>query len=96
VLERSNANGYPVGHVPDGLQKPLDIRLTSGAGWIDRQDETKAQARIPLDITATLIFCSPASIMARYYVVVEQPDAKSWRWGWEIYRDGKVLPVRLS
>jgi hypothetical protein len=30
----------------------------------------------------------------RYRVVV-QPDPNSWRWEWEIYRDGKPLPVRL-
>jgi hypothetical protein len=32
---------------------------------------------------------------ARYNVVVQQPDRNSWRWGWEIYRDGQPLPVRL-
>ena len=30
-----------------------------------------------------------------YHLVVEQPDPKSWRWGWEIYRNGQPLPVRL-
>jgi hypothetical protein len=32
---------------------------------------------------------------ARYQFVVQQPNPNSWRWGWEIYRDGQPLPVRL-
>jgi hypothetical protein len=32
---------------------------------------------------------------ARYDVVVEQPDPNSWRWGWEICRNARPLPVRL-
>ena len=31
----------------------------------------------------------------RYLFVVQQPDPNSWRWGWEVYRDGRPLPVRL-
>src|SRR5580704_12379104 len=31
----------------------------------------------------------------KYHVVVEQPDARSWLWGWEIYRNDQPLPVRL-
>jgi uncharacterized membrane protein len=31
----------------------------------------------------------------KYHVVVEQPDPNSWRWGWELYRNGQPLPVRL-
>jgi hypothetical protein len=26
---------------------------------------------------------------------VQQPDPNSWRWGWEIYRNGQPLPARL-
>jgi hypothetical protein len=32
---------------------------------------------------------------ARYHFVVQQPDPNSWRWGWEVYRDGQSLPIRL-
>jgi hypothetical protein len=36
------------------------------------------------------------TVPPRYHVVVEQPHPNnSWRWGWEIYRDGQPLPVRL-
>ena len=32
---------------------------------------------------------------SKYHVVVQQPEPESWRWGWEIYRDGQPLPARL-
>jgi hypothetical protein len=28
-------------------------------------------------------------------VVAQQPDPNWWRWEWEIYRNGRPLPVRL-
>jgi hypothetical protein len=31
----------------------------------------------------------------QYHVVTQQPDPNSWRWEWEIYRNGQPLPVRL-
>ena len=31
----------------------------------------------------------------KYHVVTQQPDPNWWRWEWEIFRNGKPLPVRL-
>jgi hypothetical protein len=30
-----------------------------------------------------------ARMASKYHVVVNQPNPHSWRWGWEIYRDGQ-------
>jgi hypothetical protein len=46
-------------------------------------------------IQSTLAHNPCVNTVPKYHLIVEQPDPRSWRWGWEIYRNDQPLPIRL-
>jgi hypothetical protein len=48
-----------------------------------------------LCLPGTLAHDCCVETVPKYHVVVQPLDSQSRRWGWEIYRDGQPLPVRL-